>query len=56
MEEFVKPAEASRLLGITRQAVSQRMQTGTIPHVVVDGRKMIAMSWVKKELEKKASK
>lgn len=56
MEEILTPAEASRLLGITRQAVSQRMQTGTIPHVVIDGRKMIAMSWVRKELEKKACK
>ena len=56
MEEFVKPVEASKLLGITRQAVSQRMQTGTIPHVVVDGRKMVDMTWIKKELEKKALK
>ncbi len=56
MEEIVTPAEASRLLGITRQAVSQRMQTGTIPHLVVGGRKMIAMAWIKKELDKKASK
>ena len=56
MEEIVTPAEASRLLGITRQAVSQRMKTGTIPHVVIDGRKMIVMSWVEKELKKKAGK
>lgn len=42
--EYITQAGAAKLLGVSRQSINQRLSTGSIPYVVVGGRKMIRMS------------
>jgi len=48
------PADAARILGITKQAMRDRMIRGTAPVETHEGRQWIPAWWVADQLEAKA--
>ena len=47
------PADAARKLGITRQAIKERMDRGTVPVETHEGRRWIPAWWIADQLEAK---
>lgn len=46
---YVTQFELARILGISRQAVNQRVQSGTVPVVRFMGRSMIPREWLESD-------
>ena len=47
------PADAARKLGVTRQAIKERMDRGTVPVETHEGRRWIPAWWIADQLEAK---
>lgn len=47
------PAQAAEMLGITKQAMRDRIRRGTVPVVSELGHDWVPAVWVEQELEKK---